>query len=460
MKRLHLIMPSFWLLLWASSVFAQTVSRADIQDELELSRELLLGLEETAGYMNLSLVELIEQIADRLMVLNEFDEAHAMLDRALQITRINQGLYTEDQLPFLFKKIENYANQRNWDKARQQMEHLLWLYQTKRILLAEDLVDELLQFSSFHLRAITEDAEAWQGYHFRKATQLKWMALAVAERIWGETDPRLAPILYSQITQFHLQKVAVEHGGSTGYTLREILPGSRIARERVTVRNSYYFTGLALLNRLQKIYANAESPDLEGLAMSSLYLADWQALYNRPEEALTNYRLAYQRLIEAEVEPGPINDLFSQPMVLPAAEFYPSVNQALQSRESSRVEAESEVGAGSSGYLSFREWTNAFPNVRNPISVPGVGEDSNFALFSFSLAGVNEVSRWFHGRYTSNVSMVNEAELLEQVNSPAYDQESLLERLNLLRFRPKLIDGEAQEATGLLKYQFAADTLL
>lgn len=460
MKKLQFIVSSFSVFLWASCVFGQASSLDDARYELELSREFLRELEDTAGNMSQSLVEPIEQLADNLMALAEFDEAHSMLDRALQITRVNQGLYSQNQLPFLYKKIGNYANQGNWVRARQQMEHLLWLYQTKPMRLTGDLVTELLQFANFHLRAIVEDAPEMQAYHFRQATQIKWMALGLAERIWGEADPRMVPVLYSQLIQFHLQKVAVKQGGSTGYALREVLPGSGIVRERLAVRNSYYFTGLALLNRLQKVYANAEPPNLEGLAMSNLYLADWQILNNRPEEALASYRLSYRRMLEAGIEPELISELFKEPLVLPEPEFHPTVSQALKVRANRTPGDESGGGANTppSIYLSFSEWSHSFPNARNPVFSSADDGNSNFALFSFSLTGMNEVSRWIRGRYTSSVSMVNEAELLEQYITPAFAEESLLEKLSLLRFRPKLIDGEAQEASGLLKYHLATDT--
>lgn len=459
MNKLHLIITSLWLLLLAGGALAQADSRAEVQMELELSRQLLRQLEESSDSMDPRLVEPIEQIADRLMALGEFEQAHTMLDRALQITRISEGLYTQGQLPFLYKKIENFANQGNWARARQQMEYLRWLYRTKPMRLTEDLLARLQQMSNFHLRAVLEDGETVRAYHFRQAVQIKWMTLSLAERIWGESDPRMVPILYSQINQFYLQKVAVDRGGSTGYALRELMPGSRIVRERKVVRDSYYFTGISLLNRMTNIYADEESPNLEGIAMTSLYLADWQALYNRPEQARLSYRLAHQRLLEAEIDPGLINELFSQPLILPAPEFYPSVSQALQSREVSGVDTESQERTDVSPLLSFSEWSNDYPNVRNPIFASTVQEDSNFALFSFSLAGFNEVSRWVRGSYTLSVSEVNEAELLGQNNYPADIEESLLQRINLLRFRPKLIDGEVQPATGVLRYQLAADTL-
>ncbi len=117
------------------------------------------------------------------------------------------------------------------------------------------------------------------------------------------------------------------------------------------------------------------------------------------------------------------------------------------------------VGEGNSdAYLSFSEWSAALPNVRSPI--PGNTTDSeaansNFALFSFSLAGVNKVSRWYSHRFTSTVSMIQQAELLAHYLQSPSEESRLLEKLNSLTFRPKLVDGRPQQATGRLKYHFA-----
>ena len=109
-------------------------------------------------------------------------------------------------------------------------------------------------------------------------------------------------------------------------------------------------------------------------------------------------------------------------------------------------------------YLSFKEWSSAFSNVRNPLPAIEMDEESNFVVFSFRLAGLNEVFRWIRGRYTSGVSVVNEAERPEQTNVPSYPEQNLLQRLDVLRFRPKLIEGEPQEVNGLLQYHLAAST--
>jgi tetratricopeptide (TPR) repeat protein len=115
------------------SVYGQSESSLDFLDELALSRAVLDDQQDSFGSLDLRLIEPLEQLADALMQLNQFDEAHTMLDRAMQIVRVEDGLYTEIQRPLLEKKIENFANRGDWDSARENMEHLLWLYINKSL---------------------------------------------------------------------------------------------------------------------------------------------------------------------------------------------------------------------------------------------------------------------------------------------------------------------------------------
>lgn len=437
------------------SVYGQVESSLDSLDELALSRALLTEQQDRFGALDSRLIEPLEQLADQLMLLNQFDEAHALLDRAMQIARVEDGLYTEIQRPLLEKKIENFANRGDWGSARESMEHLFWLYTSKSRRVDQVLIDDLLELSRVHLRALAEDDSFFQGYHFRRASRIRWIAIGVAESLWGKTDERLVPIIYEQLHQFHLQTVALRGGGPTSYSLRRVAPGSQIMFDRSDVDKSFYLTGLGLIEKLYSIYAESESPNSEAIAMANVYLADWQILYNQPQAAMETYRQAYQELLTAGVDAELVNDFFSQPMVIPDTEFYASVEAAVAAQRSRMVtidEGNSDV------YLSFNEWSAALPNVRSPISSNAPETvNSNFALFSFNLAGVNKVSRWFSHRFSSTVSMIEQAELLEHYLEFSPEEGQLLEKLNSLTFRPKLVDGEAQQVTGRLKYHLAND---
>ncbi|MFT7471160.1 MAG: tetratricopeptide (TPR) repeat protein [Kiritimatiellia bacterium] len=437
------------------SVYGQSESPLDSLDELALSRALLNDQQDRLGALDFRLLEPLEQLADVLMQLNQFDEAHAMLDRAMQIARVEDGLYTEIQRPLLEKKIENFSNQGDWDSARENMEHLLWLYTNKSVQIDQVLIADLLELSRSHLRALAEDNSAWQGFHFRQSSRIRWLALGVAERLWSKTDERLVPIIYEQLRQFHLQTVALWRGGSTSYSLRQVAPGSGVIRDRSDVNESFYLTGMGLIGNMFSIYSDSESPNPEAIAMTNVYLADWHILFNNPQAATETYLQAYQELLASGVDAALANEFFSQPAVIPDTEFYASVEAAVAAQRNRMVTVGDE---NSDAYLSFSEWSAALPNVRSPI--PGSATDSevenlNFALFSFSLAGVNKVSRWYSHRFSSTVSTIQQAELLAHYLQSPSEESRLLEKLNSLTFRPKLVDGGPQQATGRIKYHFA-----
>lgn len=108
--------------------------------------------------------------------------------------------------------------------------------------------------------------------------------------------------------------------------------------------------------------------------------------------------------------------------------------------------------------LYFSEWSPAFPFVRPPSQRGGLQEpESNFALFSFSLTGVPDVTHWLDSRRDTGFSTVHEPRIVETRFNTEDQQKSLLRRLRYLRFRPQLQDGLPQESDATLMYQLAGD---
>ena len=461
MTMTKLLSPALALLLAipVGIAYGQPDPALNVLDELALGRELLNDMQDTLGPMDTRLIEPIEQLADNLMMLNQFDEAHDLLDRAMQIARIEDGLYTDIQRPLLSKKIGNFANRGNWEAARENMEHLYWLYTEKSKFIDQELIDDLLELSRFHLRALAEDDSFYQGYHFSRSAEIRWIAIAVAQTLWSENDARLAPMIYEQLRQLHLQTVALWNGGPASYQLRKVGPGLEAMRGRYDVNETFYLSGLGLLNRLYEVYAGGESPDAEALAMTNVYLGDWHILYDKPEAATKIYRQAYKEMLATGVDESLVNELWDQPIVIPDTKFYSTVEAAVVAQRTKLVTLEGEAPYV---YISFSEWSAALPNVRSPLfSDAGNSQESNsnFALFSFSLAGVNTVSRSFSHRYSSTVNMIEQAELLAHYLESPPEEGLLLAKFNSLTFRPRLVDGEPRQATGRLKYYLARDTV-
>ena len=135
------------LLNLSSGLSAQTVYSPELENQLQATRSILAQLEDKIGGNDIRLLESLEQLADRLMSLNQYAEAHDVLDRAQQLVRVNDGLYTSKQVPFLGKKIDNFVNWGDWDSAQILIEHLFWL-STRKIKNADSrLVESLMHLS-------------------------------------------------------------------------------------------------------------------------------------------------------------------------------------------------------------------------------------------------------------------------------------------------------------------------
>lgn len=443
----------------ASTTVAQNIDTAALHQELESSRQLVYSLETPTNHHDPSLAEPLLQYADKLMRVGEYGEAHAALDRGMQVVRINEGLYTRSQIPFLRKKIENFAQWQNWDAARNLMDHLFWLQRTKSRALEPDLIEDFQLLSALHLRGVTEDNVEYQSFHLRRAASASWLALAVGESLWGENDQRLAPVIYNLVKQYHLHAAAVQRGGRVAYELRQIAPDSEFVRERVEAIRFYYLTGDQLLNQLRDIYRNAEPPNAEGLAMSDLYLADWQVMFSRNSEALASYQLAYQGLEEAGVESALMDAYFSQPTLLPMANFHATLDEAMRARRDENQQPLQLASLMAAETLYFNEWSASFPYVRQPVELSHrQSPESNFALFSFNIAGVTEISGWLNGGKEKEVASIREATIVEPQLDSEDQQQQLLRRLNYLRFRPSLeAGGIPRESNATLMYQIAAD---
>ncbi|MCG8414706.1 MAG: hypothetical protein MI746_10860 [Pseudomonadales bacterium] len=459
MKPTYFLVIFSLLTLLSSKSIAQGLGAED--STLLAALEQLEALENTAGNTDLVLAEPLFQLAEEYRRRGRFADAHSALDRGMQIVRISGGLYTRDQLPYLEKKIENFSDWGDWESARELMEHLLWLHRTKTTRIDSPLLEDLMELARFHIRGISEDSQEFQTYHFRRASASNWLAVAAAERLWSRTDERLIPMLYSLLHQYHLQTVAVERGGRTGYELREILPGSDLVRDRSDMIQYFYHTGLRLLRQMEDIYNATEPPNAEALAMTRLYKADWHAMYSEREQALESYSAAFNGLLEAGVSRELADRYFSSASLLPETEFHASLSNAMASRmvEPALSGIDLELAAAESA-LYFAEWSPNFPYVRSPLSRPlSQNLDSNFALFSFNLSGVTEISKWLSRQSAQDFGELLDVTVVKPHASFSQDESELRQRLQSLDIRPRLVDGLPQETSATLVYRPAVYNL-
>jgi len=110
-------------------------------------------------------------------------------------------------------------------------------------------------------------------------------------------------------------------------------------------------------------------------------------------------------------------------------------------------------------YVAFNQRSALFPDIKRPGNLQTVKPfESNFALISFNLTGLPESSLQPGVSDLAALGVVENAEVLEHSQLGVLQQEELQERLDWLRFRPKLLDGVPQQANGLFRYLVAAES--
>ncbi len=440
----------------------QTERNLGVLDDLDRSRDILQTTEDDLGRYHMGLVEPLEQLADQLMSLNQFDEADDMLDRAVQITRINDGLHTPVQLSLIKKRIDNFSNRQAWDDAREWMEYLFSYYLRIPVLLNENLLDDFLILTEQHLRGVTEAPEEEQGFHFYRALQLNWAMITTARKLYGENTPELVPYLYRQVRHFYANRKIHDNVGVQRSMLRRSLRDfSRRDRmvgqmKRVEIERVYYIQGLALFDEIGRSFALTDPPNQVAQAMTELYLADWMNLFDYADDAAQTYENAYQSLIDSGVSEDQLNILFSEPRLLPLEEFHSSVEMAFSQLSAGANELQVSDGESSATQITLREWSPDIPTARPPLSAfQRSDEDLTYAQFLFDLAAENETTWLYSHQYSQSIGAASEEGLIRGFREIDSGNDEALERLDQLRFRPKLVDGVLTPSQVLLRYEMA-----
>ena len=456
-----------WVLLLAwTPLAAQDLTVRDTQQELELYEADLHRFEAEGNYHDLKLVEPLARIADQFMELNRFAEADAALDRAQQIVRIEEGLFTKNQLPFLLKKIQNHVNSGNWREARKLQDHLAWFYISKYSWPDQTMMRGLMELSRLHMQGITADEEEQQGYHYLRAAYSNRVALYVAENVWPQRERRKAGLIYEQLRIMYLQASAIRKGGSTGETLRTT--GTQFGTygnsyERVvspgSALGSLSINGIRYLERIRQIFADEDNEDPEALAMVKLYQADWHLLFDSKAQALEAYRESYELMVRAGVPRDAIDELLKQPSLIPEPAFYASVEQALQARSRQPVDAAAAFEQGIPVKVFFEE----LPPLSDALAAEKLGmfatrDWQTVAVFSFYLPGDGDVELRTGWRRKNALGVAQNLQLVQLDDFPVYlEPEPLVRNLSRLRFRPGLTEGEPHIMEGIISYLIASE---
>jgi hypothetical protein len=327
----------------AAAGAADDNASASADELLKITEPLLAGIaEEEArnGPYSANLVELLTSLGLAYQESGEDVLALAVLDRALYLKRVNEGLFGIDQTPLLERLIDSELAIGRVDSAEELRDKMLELARRNR-------QDE--RSASIFRAAAEREVDRYETYlreglpptltigdpmaPRREAAAGVWRARRLYnEAIWA---------LVANPREHRTELAELEKGLARTYYLE----ASGRSRWYQGVDDPLYGLGLMSYRRLVD-YSEATASPSEAVdyARALVELADWSLLFSRNGTAVKRYAEAYDLLVQQRVSAASIEEVFptATPVFLPA--FAPPLHGVAVAGSTGFVDLDFEIG--------------------------------------------------------------------------------------------------------------------
>ena len=279
----------------------------------------IADLEAAQGPHAEELIEARRSLGLLLQQAGEHGRAVAALQQALQSVRVNEGLYSMNQIPILEAIIDSHAALGARDELRRNYEYLFWVYSRAH---AGDrnagLVPVIKKVGQWYFDLYNFSPPNTTVEPLIAADDLYEKAL----RILPEDGPprERADILYKVAVINHHVAEDVQDPMLSHREIREaMIPHGRTTPfiNETAVRQYYadqsFYKGKRSLNRIVETYEKTLPDTITEYVRALVFMGDWLTVQRRVIEGSRMYRTAWTALAEHDAPPALAEELFGEP---------------------------------------------------------------------------------------------------------------------------------------------------
>jgi hypothetical protein len=303
--------------LWAAeeAEFGSESSVSTTTEERSM-RKAISEIESRQGAYAAELPEQMLSLGLSLQQQERHGEAIAVFKRGVHLARINNGLYSAEQIPLLQGEIKSAIALREYSQV-DELQQYLYRVQLRGLAGGEERANALIQqaawqFNAYQLRLGEPQGEErlltmWDLY--RQA----WNDLLETE---GETSPKLLPPLYGMlrtqylISEFQTNNDGVGNSFSSNY-------GSSNANRFYAYRTQNYDLGRSVISSIYNIQRVNYGEESDGAIDTLVSMGDWALWYDKREDATESYRHALAELAPPDGAQEVERRLLAEPVPLP-----------------------------------------------------------------------------------------------------------------------------------------------
>lgn len=284
-------------------------------------RERIEEMEAQQGAYGAGIDEQLLGLATALQKTGAHEEAISEFRRAMLINRVNEGLYSLNQIPMIERMIDSQIALNQWEDANDNQQYLFWLHARN---FGEDdprMLPVINNLSRWHLQAYVEEKGDTLFEHLISATNLYSLAVDIITQNFGSSDLRLVEALRGlKATNYYLATYQGEP--QQAVVVNTSFGGGNMDAARRSQLDHYrmnsFSSGKKAIARIVDVYQqNPQSPPAAS-AKAKVELGDWYMMFNKWHSARETYGEAYQALWDNGATNQEISDIFGRPAALPS----------------------------------------------------------------------------------------------------------------------------------------------
>ena len=279
-------------------------------------------LESEYGVYHPAIGETLLSLGMLYLTQHKYPQAMDSFERALQIQRINAGLYNLDQTRLVKLMIEIASSYKDWDKVGDNLHYLLWIYRRNYHDDEEKLLPELKELGQLIVEAYRPGAGKLPLNSLFEADDINTETEVILEGRKDSEEDRVNALYRTAIINYHIAD-AVNSSRVSHREIREaMLENHRVipdvdeddVRENISLQS--FFKGKNAIGEIIDIYKSDLPGSAEKYAEALIFLGDWYLVFNLKWNAMPRYENAYAVLEENHVPEEKIKAMMGEPKPL------------------------------------------------------------------------------------------------------------------------------------------------
>jgi tetratricopeptide (TPR) repeat protein len=336
LRRISLILGLF--LPW--SVSAQELAAQ--QTEQERLEQAVATLEATGDTWHPMIAESMISLARLLQAEDKHTEALVMLERAVHISRVNQGLFSLQQGPAIKMQVQSHLALGEWAEADSLEQYHFYIHSRSLGDGNPELIPALLSYAEWHLDAFAERRGEFPTTRLIDAYRLYSVAMSLVD-----ADPE--PEKYPRERYLHrlaylswlMHRTGVQNRPETLYAKTRQVDddwADRITAGEYRLQNNPFLQGEYVLGQIiamreQRVAESTPGSSIQREmrklhAEAVLDMADWNLLFDRRQRAESVYEQAWELL--ASEDDALKKDVFDRMVLIPSFENFMQPEQSTE----------------------------------------------------------------------------------------------------------------------------------